>query len=612
VSLSGPAAWGVDAAYRDAFDRSREVAPGTQRAVLEAMGASPGETPPPSPVVIGRRGGTLPRMGRLLLEDGTDLGTVDRLPPDLPFGYHRLHSDADERLLIVGPGRCQLPAGLRTWGWALQLYALRSSGSWGIGDLADLRQLAGWSRDRGAEVLLINPLHAPNPVLPPEPSPYFPSTRRFLNPLYLAVEEVPGAERVDLGAQSAAARSLNAGRLIDRDRVARAKLEALRRIWAEGRVDERFERFRAEQGAALREWASFAVLTEQFGAGWSRWPAELRRPGPAVDRFAAAHAGQVAFHEWLQWLLDLQLAAASAQMPLLQDVPVGVDPEGFDAWTWQEQLALGTRVGAPPDRFNSAGQDWGFPPFIPHRLRSAHYEPLIQTLRACLRHAGGLRIDHVLGLFRLWWVPAGASSPVDGAYVRYPADELLEIVALESERAGAMVIGEDLGTVEKGVRRQLARRRILSSRVVWFEERAPRAYPKLALASITTHDLPTIAGAWNGSDIQDQEKAGGSPSRREAARIVERLARFAGVRADAPLDEAIVAAHRSLGATPSMLVTATLDDALAVAERPNMPGTTDTWPNWSIALPKPLEEIRDHPLVMRVATALDEGRRSSP
>jgi 4-alpha-glucanotransferase len=608
VTRPDPSAWGVDAAYDDAFGRPREVAPATQHAVLDTMGVSPDETPPEPGVIIGRRGATLPNAGDLVLEDGSELGPHERLPPDLPYGYHRLRTDRGECLLIVGPGRCHLPAELRIWGWAVQLYALRSQASWGIGDLGDLRELAAWSRGLGAGVLLVNPLHAPNPVLPPEPSPYFPSTRRFRNALYLAVEEVPGADRVDLDSLRRIGRSLNDERRIDRGAVARAKLEALELIWADHPPDERFEQYRAEQGAPLREWASFAVLTERLGAGWGRWPEELRRPGPAVDRVAAAHGGRVSFHEWLQWLLDVQLARATEQVPLLQDVPVGVDPEGFDAWTWQEQLALGARVGAPPDRFNAAGQDWGCPPFIPHRLRAANYEPLIQTLRAGLRHAGGLRIDHVLGLFRLWWVPSTAASPADGAYVRYPADELLEIVAVESHRAGAIVVGEDLGTVEKGVRRRLARRRILSSRVVWFEKGRARTYPELALASITTHDLPTIAGAWSGSDVEDQERLGGEPSQQEATRIVNRLARFAGVEAGAPLDEVIVEAHRGLGRTRSMIVTATLHDALGVAERPNMPGTTNQWPNWSIPLPKPLEELRDDPLALRVAAALGEAR----
>ncbi|MDQ2941987.1 MAG: 4-alpha-glucanotransferase [Chloroflexota bacterium] len=606
--MTGPLTRGVDASYTDAYGLRHEIHPQVQAAVLEAMRAG-AEAPRDEPVVVGRPGSQLAVAGELTLEDGSQLGTIDRLPHDLPFGYHRLlHGDA-ETLLIVGPGRCHLPDRLRAWGWAAQLYATRSMASWGIGDLADLARLAAWSRDVGADYVVVNPLLAPGPALPQEASPYFPSTRRFRSPLYLRLEDVPGASAVDLGALSGEARGLNAGRIIDRDRVYSLKLAALEAIWEAHPPLGGLDAYRAQQGAALREWALFSALAERHGAAWRLWPEPYRRTdSPVVARFAAERRDRVAFHEWLQWLIDVQLQRASATgAALVHDVPIGFDPNGADAWAWQELLADGASMGVPPDRFNGAGQDWGLPPFIPERLRRARYRPFIETLRASLRHAGGLRIDHVLGLFRQWWVPHG-NEPTAGAYVRYPAGELLEIVALESARAGALVIGEDLGTVEPGVRRELRRRRLLSSRLVYFERRPAASYPRLALAAVGTHDLPTVAGAWLGTDLEDQLQAGLVPDTAGMAALRHRLARAAHSLSDGGPGEVIERVHAALAASPSLLVTATLEDALAVEERVNNPRTVRERPNWSIALPRPLEDLTAEPFVLRLARAMRRGR----
>jgi 4-alpha-glucanotransferase len=602
--VSDPRAPRIDAAYTDAFGLRQEVPPHVQAAVLRALrtGAEPAGD---EPVAIGRPGGRLVVPGELTLEDGSQLGIIDRLPRDLPFGYHRLHHGDVETLLIVGPGRCHLPDPLRAWGWAAQLYATRSAASWGIGDLADLAGLAAWSRDIGAGYVVVNPLLAPGPTLPQEASPYFPSTRRFRSSLYLRVEEVPGASAVDLRALAGDARALNAERLIDRDRVHALKMAALDAIWQARPPLAGLDAYRAQQGRALREWAVFSALAERHGAAWRHWPEPYRRTdSPAVARFAAEQRDRVAFHEWLQWVIDLQLRRASGTgAALVHDVPIGFDPNGADAWAWQELLADGASMGVPPDRFNGAGQDWGLPPFIPDRLRRAGYRPFIETLRASLRYAGGLRIDHVLGLFRQWWVPRG-NAPTAGAYVRYPAEELLEIVALESERAGALVIGEDLGTVEPGVRRELRRRRLLSSRLVYFERRPAASYPRLAVAAVATHDLPTVAGAWLGSDLDDQVRAGLVPDAAGLAAVRDRLARATGSRLDAQPREVIERVHASLAGSPAVLVTAALEDALAVEERVNNPRTVHERPNWSIALPRPLEALIADPLVLRLARAM--------
>jgi len=602
----------IEPAYLDAFGRQRRVSPEARRRIAALLDDEPsvGEL---APVAVVPAGGRLSTTGDIVLEDGTELGPRSALPRDMPHGYHRLRVGNAEQLLLTGPGRCPVPA-LRSWGWSLQLYATRSRDSWGIGDLADLRDIAAWAAGNGAGLLVVNPLNAPTPVLPIQRSPYFPSTRRYRDPLYLRPEAVPGAAAADatLGRLALAGRALNDGSLLDRDSAFRLKMEALAAIWDTRPPTDGLERYRDEQGAGLREWATFAVIAERHGAGWSGWPEELRRPaGAAVASFAAEHASRVAFHEWVQWLIDRQLAEAAAPLPLIQDVPIGVDRDGADAWAWQDTLALGASVGAPPDRFNVAGQDWGLPPFAPQRLRAAGYRPLIETLRAALRHAGGLRIDHVMGLFRLWWLPHGA-NPRDGAYVRYPADELLEVLSIESERAGAFVIGEDLGTVPPGLRRELRRRRILSYRLAYFEQRPPRRYPVASLAAVGTHDLPTAAGTWLGIDLASQRRAGLEPDAEGLARLRSRLARAGGVGPEAALEEMVLDVHRALAASPAAIVVASLEDALRVTERPNLPGTIHEHPNWSLPLPLPLEEIRDDPFVAELAAALRRPPADDP
>lgn len=606
MDRSGDAgAWGVPASYRDAFERRRTVSPRSRRAALRAMGVEPGTPPPVAAPVHLVPAGSAPRLsGELRLEDGTLVGTVDALPADLPIGYHHL----DDALLLVAPPRCHLPRGLRAWGWIAQLYAARSAGSWGHGDLADLRQLGAMAREQGAGFVAASPAWAPNPgVATPEASPYFPSTRRFLSPLYLRLEEVPDADAagMELVRLAAAGRALNGSPRIDRAAVAELKLRAADLVWRATGSRSVPEPFRAALGPSLRRWATFAALSEALGPDWRTWAEAYRDPdAPAVGRFATASAERIAFHEWVQWQLDRQRAAAGAAIPIVNDLPVAGDPAGFDAWEWQALLADGATLGVPADRFNPIGQDWGLPPFVPHRLRAAGYRPFIETVRAGLRHAGGLRLDHVLGLFRQWWVPAGIGAAA-GAYVRFPTDELLAVLAIESHRARALIVGEDLGTVPRGVRPRLARANVLSTRLMYFERRSPAAWPRKALGAITTHDLPTLAGLWDGSDLVDLARSGlpvdpDAPERLRA-RVVEASG---GVPGD-DVATAVLRAHRALASAPSALVGATLEDALLVAERPNVPGTVPPMRiNWSTALPRPLEELPRDPFVARLAEAL--------
>ena len=606
--------WGIDDGYWDASGHWHTTPPETVAALRAAMGAGDAADPPPdgpAPWVV-RAGRAEPLLGpcELALEDGSELRVEGQLPPDLPIGYHDLRplDRSPPTRLIVTPGRCHLPGELRAWLLAVQLPSCRSTGSWGIGDLADLRSLGAWAAESGGGMLGVSPLHAPQLVGRVEASPYFPSSRRWLNPLLLHIDELPGAGDATVEALATKARELNAAPVIDRDAVWALKRRALDHLWTAVGPDLRFERWREEMGDELEAYARYCALAEHHGSGWVAWPSEHRHPGrAAVASFAADHADRVAFWSWVQFLVDDQLRRAEEPLALLTDLAVGVDPAGADAWCLQDLLAQGVRVGAPPDEFNRAGQDWGLPPFVPRALRAAAYEPLASLWRGAMGHGGGLRIDHVMGLFRLFWLPPGG-SPTDGAYVRYPADELLAVLAIESVRARAVVVGEDLGTVEEGVRDRLHDAGLLSYRLAWFEEAAPEHYPAQALGAVTTHDLPTIAGVWSGDDAPDQRAAGVDPDEAALGRLRDRLVALTGLDAGAPVDEVIVAAHRRLAASPCALVGATLEDALALPRRPNLPGTTGERPNWSLSLPLSLEAALEDPLAtagerMAVVTA---------
>ena len=684
-------AYGVMTSYLDYLDRPVTVSDEAVQLALAALGvpadseaaarqalaaweASRRDEPtPPSLVVRSDRSAVVPTAGPcealLHTEDGRQLPVPTSaaevvLAAGLPTGYHRLtlrgSSHGAEIPVVVAPARCPTPTG-RSWGWMVQLYQARSADSWGMGDFGDLSSLARWSGELGAGMLLVNPLHAAAPVLPLQNSPYYPSSRRFRSPLYLRPGDLP-----EVAALSAADRrrisDLAAGvrgevdALIDRDAVFRAKDEALRLLFAVPRTAQRegaFAAFRQAQGAGLHDFATFCALARRHGLPWQTWPAPLRDPaGAAVAQARRELADEIDYHTWLQWLCDTQLesardAAGAAGMVIgvIHDLAVGVDPGGADAWALQADLALGVTVGAPPDGFNQKGQNWHLPPLLPQRLVATAYAPFRDMVRSVLRHAGGIRIDHVMGLWRLWWVPE-ARSAAEGTYVRYPADDLLGILALEAQRAAAVVVGEDLGTVPKGVRETMADRGVLSSRVLWFErvdddpegERLPAAgYPQLALSSVTTHDLPTAAGWLADADWQVQTALGlygpnTTPEAEAARKVTERSEIGRLLVAEGLLDRApsavvsdpaeaeplVLAMHRFLARTPSVLVATGLGDALGDRRQPNMPGTTDAYPNWCLPLARTgadgspravwLEEILTDPLVAAVARILAERR----
>jgi 4-alpha-glucanotransferase len=611
-------AWSITDGYFDTGGDWHPTTDETRAALRVAMGAGDLDAPPPPPPLWFLPAGsatTLADTCDLSLEDGTTLPGLHHLPPDLPIGYHDLHplDGGPSTRLVITPRRFRLPA--RTWGWAVQLYAVRSAESWGMGDLGDLRALDEWSAGLDAGVLMINPLHGSAPTRPQEPSPYSPTSRLWRNILFLRIADLPGAAGLgaDLAALDDAGRRLNETDRIDRDAIHQLKMDALTKLhlaFESGAGRGEFETWLLAQGQSLRRFATWCALAERYGPAYPAWPEKYRHPGsPAVAAFAAAERSRIRFHEWCQWQLDVQLAAAGAPgVPLVADLAVGFDPNGADAWAYQDLLGQGCRVGAPPDTFNPAGQDWGLPPFVPWKVRAANYEPFIATMRANLAHCGGLRIDHVMGLFRLYWIPPGG-GPRDGAYVRYPAPDLLDLLAVEAERAGAFVVGEDLGTVEDEVREELGERGVLSYRLLWFEDGPPPTYPAQALAGVTTHDLPTIAGVWTGADLERRRRLGRDGDLSDEALLRARLQQATGLPDDAPLDQVVVETHRALAEAPCLIVTGTLDDAVAAIDRPNLPGTVDEWPNWRLPLPRTLEQIVTDRLPRDVASALDAGVR---
>jgi len=489
----------------------------------------------------------------------------------------------------------------RAWGWAAQVYAVRSRDSWGIGDLADLRRLGRWASQSGASVLLISPLGAQAPTPHQEPCPYYSSSRRFRNMLYLRVEEIPGAERSAsvLAPLRDAAQALNQHRHIDHDAVFHLKLQALEHIFRANPHPKGFSTWVKSRGRALRDFATFNAIEEVHGPAWRGWPAGLRHPrSDEVEQERRRLASRVDFHAWTQFHLHQQLARAAAEIRLIADVPVGFAADGFDAWRWQDLLAPGMRVGAPPDSFFPDGQDWGMPAFDPWKLAAANFEPLVEALRGAAAHAGGLRLDHVMSLFRLFWIPDGATA-AGGAYVHYQSRSMLDILGAESKRSDAFVIGEDLGLVEPSVRAAMRRRRALGYKLMWFEELPPERWPRDSVAAIGTHDLPTVPGIWTLKE----------PDQRHH-HLRRRLVDITGLPDGTDPIDVAVAAYAKLATARSRIALASMEDALGVEERPNVPGTTSEWPNWRLALPQPLEEIEKASGPSRIAEAMARARRS--
>ncbi len=598
----------------------------------------------------------LEQLDRVVAPRGEGARAIGRatfqLPGDLPLGWHRIEAVTTGRrgrgYVVVTPERVTVPAQVRVkrpWGFATQLYSLRSSRSWGLGDFADLAELCSLAKLRaGADFVLVNPLHAGEPVAPLEASPYLPTSRRFLSPIYIRVEDIPEVAYVPSQqraviewAAEAPRRANTTDDLLDRDAVWSAKSEALEQIYLTPRSEGRqaqFEAFCVREGQTLEHFATWCALREEYQG--QPWPFEYINPtSAAVAAWRDAHSERVLFYAWLQWIADDQLSRAQASakaagmsIGVMTDLAVGVHPEGADAWAWGRVMATGISVGAPPDMYNQLGQDWSQPPWQPRALEAAAYLPFREVVRAALRHAGALRIDHVLGLFRQWWVPQG-HGPSDGVYVQFDHSALVGILALEAERAGAIIIGEDLGTVEHWVTDFLNSRGILGTSIMWFEKegenlpKVPEHYRADALASVTTHDLPPSAAYVAGEHVELREELGlltrdVDEVRAEAAAELDamvRLLRSRGLLREDHIDEDIVLGmHALLMETPALLAAVALTDAVGERKTQNQPGTYMEYPNWRVPLcdgngvPVLLDDLFEHPRMQRLLAAMTGPR----
>lgn len=571
------------------------------------------------------------------------------VPAGLPLGWHELVADVDGARstcpLVVTPDALTLPGDLDArpaTGIMSQIYATRSDRSWGMGDVADLADVSTWAASElGADFSLVNPLHAAEPVSPVEPSPYLPTTRRFVSPLYIRVEDVPevgymsATDRQLLAWHAEEAHELNAADVVDRDAVWKLKDAALRLVYAQPRSGMReraFEAFCEREGEGLVDFATWCAFTTHFGGTWGEWPAELHDPHSAATAAKRDElADEVMYHCWLQWVVDAQLADAQRacrdagmRIGIMHDLAVGVHPSGADAWGLADALARNVTVGAPADQYNQVGQDWSQPPWRPDRLAELGYAPYRDMLRTVLRSAGAIRVDHIIGLFRLWWIPAG-KQPFEGTYVRYDHNALIGILALEAHRAGAVVIGEDLGTVEPWVRDYLRSRGVLGTSILWFEKDdqgrplAPEEYRHLCLATVTTHDLPPTLGYLRQVHVDLRAELGVLTRPVEEERELDRrdrdeveaVLRDRGLlREGATDDEVVLALYRFLGWMPSVLRGISVSDLAGDTRIINQPGTDEEYPNWRVPLAGPdgdlvrIEDLVGSPRARAIGTTL--------
>jgi len=601
------------------------------------------------------------RSGRFADDGPAIVDAIER------FGYHRLDCDGVAMTLAVAPTRCfgvddalsdvGRDRGERPWGLAAQIYSLAQDRDGGLGHYGALAELVRQAAGHGASALAISPVHAMFSADLHRFSPYGPSSRLLANVLHVDPRGVLGDAAFDAALATvdgtAELERLASGELVEWYASSTLRLALLRALFDQlaSRDDDEaralraaFDAFRAAGGDVLEAHARFEALHAMLAAddttmlgGWRNWPLEYRDPhAPAVRAYAEEHPDEVAFHAFLQWQAARQLDAAQRAareagmaIGIVADLAVGADGGGSQTWSRPRDMLIGLSIGAPPDMLNALGQSWGLAAFSPRALRSGGYRPWIDMLRAAFAHAGGIRIDHVLGLTRMWLVPDGADA-IEGAYLRYPFDDLLRLVALESWRHRAIVIGEDLGTVPEGLPERLSAANLLGIRVLWFERmwhvpgqpfRPPHEWSGGALAVTTTHDLPTTAGWWSGRDIDWRAKLSlfGDHSNEEAERAAREMERgmlwdslcAAGLaHGGRPALEhpPIVEALRYVGATPAPLALSPVEDALGFVEQPNLPGTVSTHPNWRMRMPKPVEQLLDGEAIALRLAAFAEGR----
>lgn len=690
--------YGVATQFEDYQGRTQQVSLGTVQAVLTAMGVDCSSdaaawealaareaeawTRTVAPTVVHTRfgGGTVDvttRLGdspsvvvhtelgaqvsltKVVRHDDREVGGNARrrhcfeFAEEIPDGYHKVvvttSQGVTEAALIAAPGRVpEHPAlGKQRSGCAVQLYSVLSRHSWGMGDYADLADVAGWAaQSAGSDFVLINPVHANQPTFPVEASPYLPTSRRYFSPLYIRVEDIrewaymePSVTTPMRWTRDDLNHAVGSCGRIDRDAVWRVKRDALWEVFTSGRSAARqaaFDLFCAEGGDALTDFATWCALGEFAQRTGQEWSEQWESPSaPAVVQWRAQNSQAVDFHRWLQWVCSEQLAkahqsalAAGMAIGVVNDLAVGVHPAGADSWALQGVLAAGASVGAPPDGFNQLGQDWSQPPWQPAGLAEAGYVPFRDVVRAALKHAGALRLDHVMGLFRLWWIPRGRPAS-EGTYVYYNDEVMLGIVCLEASRAGAIVVGEDLGTVEPVVREKLAQRGFLGTNVLWFEQEdgtiiPPHRWRRECLATVTTHDLPPTASYLSGEHVKvrhllgvlsrsEQEEM--AAAQHEVQVVIDGIKQRGLIKADDADDELAmaVALHTYLRITPAALMAWMLSDAVGERRMQNVPGTCTEYPNWTIPLADGsghivrLDDLTRHPHVQEFVAGLQHS-----
>lgn len=594
-----------------------------------------------------------------------------QLPEQLPTGYHQLslNDTAFTQKLIITPGQCFVPQSFssqKQWGIALQLYGLRSERNWGIGDFTDLSDTVKYLAGVGADFIGLNPIHALYPAMPQSASPYSPSSRRWLNVSYIDVTAMPGfslcARTQSLVSAPAFVQQLTQQRskdFVDYSGVMQLKLPVMKSLyqWFVGQkggsnkaLSSAFRQFKADGGASLQQLALYDALhaylyqQDSMHWGWPNWPEQYRDPqSDAVQAFAAKHQAELDFYCYLQFIAQQQLAQAQQVakdagmlLGLYRDLAVGVSEASTEIWGNPDLYCRDASVGAPPDPLGPAGQNWGLPPMYPYQLYKQGYQPFIDLLRANMQHAGALRIDHVMALLRLWWVPKTAENAGGGAYVYYPIMDLLGILALESQRNQAVIIGEDLGTVPEGIRDLLAQYNVYSYRVFFFETAAdggyisPMHYPVQAMATLTTHDLPTLIGFWHCEDLRlgkdlglykDDAQLQGLYAQRHASkqRILDSLHGHHSLPGDYSrsaenlgMDQTLnYAMQRHLAATSSQLLCLQLEDALQMTQPVNIPGTSNEYPNWRRKLSEPIEQWSQNHDIRQLFTDISKQRKAA-
>lgn len=579
------------------------------------------------------------------------------LPADLPEGYHTLEvtvgGKTEIATVISAPEKIELLDDMKEgslWGWMSQLYSIRSSGSWGIGDYEDLKTLLVESKKKtGADFMLINPLHAAEPVPPIEPSPYLPISRRFINFSYIRPESMPEyavlspEDKAKVDELHEQVKPLNGNaRILDRETMWRTKMQALWIIYKSGLSAQRqaeFDQYLAEVGDEIESYATWCLCYDKWGASNGSdddWVRKYNRDSEEVAQLRAQYPDTLEFYRWLEWVATEQLHAAQQaareagmKIGIVADMAVGVHPAGSDVWWNPERFAKGATVGAPPDMFNQQGQDWSQPPLNPIALEQTGYKVYRDMVHGMFSNAGAVRIDHILGLFRLWWIPEGKKA-MDGTYVHYDSDIMLGILALEASRAGGVVVGEDLGVVPAYVSKSLSEHGILGCAVEWFEQfdgefRAPKDWRPYALASVNTHDLPPAAGYLEYGHVKLREQLGllsGPVEEFQKSAEAEHNAMLSMLVDEGYLDasaledelanenEIIDALYRGLKGSPCKLMAASIVDAVGEKRTQNQPGTSNEYPNWRIPLADgdgnvvPLEQLFDNTRLQEIAAIM--------